>query len=243
MTQLDSMWILEQNYILLEEYKLQLKILRSDEKLRELEAKYRKNEGNLLSLKTILERCRKELVYKEKKLKNSLFTFEELEHNLYDGSISDFKQLDHMSNEREDLHRQIKDLENEIIELMEKIDEIDSKIEISDSEMENLKGIIKKNRKINLTKERELNEKITEVNLKIDEYSNNIDPELLNKYIAIRRKKKNGIAKIVNNICTGCNTVISTYDLDKAKKSDEIICCELCGRILYYANEDVTIHS
>jgi predicted nucleic acid-binding Zn-ribbon protein len=234
MTQLELIWRLEKHFTLLEEYKSNLDILKKDVSLRNLEVKHKKNEENRLGLITLLEKKKELLVTKEKKLKNTSFNYKEIEMSLYSGSITDFKQLDHLSEERKSIELLIKNTENEIIELMLEIDDIISNIESMDMDISNLEQKLKETKKKLIYKATVLDKGITRESNKIDEYSNKIAKELLSKYINIRKKKKYGIVKIVENICTGCNMVISSYDFEKVKNDNEIVYCEQCGRILYY---------
>jgi uncharacterized protein len=60
-----------------------------------------------------------------------------------------------------------------------------------------------------------------------------VDPALLQKYLRIKQNKPMPVSLLKNGRCMGCNMELPSRDLAKIKKSDTIIECENCGRILY----------
>jgi uncharacterized protein len=60
-----------------------------------------------------------------------------------------------------------------------------------------------------------------------------VDPALLQKYERIKQNKPMPVTLLKNGRCMGCNMELPSRDLAKIKKSDTIIECENCGRILY----------
>ena len=98
-----------------------------------------------------------------------------------------------------------------------------------------LKVILKHNHENEINYEniyRELDAKINKKTIDIEKAKLDIDEELLLKYQKIRKNKKSAIAEIKNEVCLGCNMGISKYMVEKIKTSNDIICCENCGRIL-----------
>jgi hypothetical protein len=59
------------------------------------------------------------------------------------------------------------------------------------------------------------------------------DPELLELYEDLRRQKKGvGAAALVDGVCQGCHEKLSAVELDRLKRSEDILRCEYCRRIL-----------
>lgn len=66
-----------------------------------------------------------------------------------------------------------------------------------------------------------------------EESAGRVDPALLQKYERIKQNKPMPVSLLKNGRCMGCNMELPSRDLAKIKKSDIIIECENCGRILY----------
>ena len=74
---------------------------------------------------------------------------------------------------------------------------------------------------------------------KLDEYKANvakaaqgIDPELLEKYKAIKRHAAMPITRLHDDRCGGCNMQLSAADKDKVRSGLPYVECENCGRII-----------
>lgn len=232
MDQLDLLFVLEDHYELLLNY---------EEEKKDLSDKYSNttNINNSIKLENNINIRREniqlieERLYKiEKELLEYNYTIKDIEDKLYSGDTNDIKQLEVLSEEKENLKKTISDTETKLLQYMEDL-EVDEDNLIN---MENqLKDILKQNdenelnyKKIDVELDTDIDKKIED----IEKTKSDIDEELLLKYQKIRKNKKSAIAEIKNEVCLGCNMGISKYVLEKIKTSNDIICCENCGRIL-----------
>ncbi|MCL4378677.1 MAG: C4-type zinc ribbon domain-containing protein [Actinobacteria bacterium] len=149
------------------------------------------------------------------------------------------KEYTALHDEIENLKKKISLIEDTILNLMESDEKLTGQEKIFSLKTES-------DRKIVEEKEKEINQKIAELNKILEEKRKerelllkNVNPEIFSVYDEIRKNKKNGIAIVhvltENNgsICTGCNVYIASYLVEKIKKSKELVQCENCGRILY----------
>ena len=60
-----------------------------------------------------------------------------------------------------------------------------------------------------------------------------VDPALLARYNRIKQNRSKPVTLLKDGRCMGCNMELPSRDLAKLKKSDAIVECENCGRILY----------
>ena len=60
-----------------------------------------------------------------------------------------------------------------------------------------------------------------------------VDPALLARYNRIKQNRSMPVTLLNDGRCMGCNMELPSRDLAKLKKSDAIVECENCGRILY----------
>ena len=60
-----------------------------------------------------------------------------------------------------------------------------------------------------------------------------VDEALLNRYMRIKKNRAMPVSLLKDGRCMGCNMELPSRDLAKIKKSDTVVECENCGRILY----------
>lgn len=62
-----------------------------------------------------------------------------------------------------------------------------------------------------------------------------IDPALLRAYDRLAGVyRRRAVVPIVNGTCSGCFGTLPTARLQEAKLGDKTLCCEHCGRILFW---------
>ena len=64
------------------------------------------------------------------------------------------------------------------------------------------------------------------------EEAKGIDPELLEKYKAIKRHSTPPITRIHDDRCGGCNMQLPAADMNKIRTGAPYVECENCGRII-----------
>jgi uncharacterized protein len=66
-----------------------------------------------------------------------------------------------------------------------------------------------------------------------------IPPQLMRLYDRIRKKRDGvAVAEVESGRCTACNVVVRPHMLQRLGAGDEVMTCEFCGRILFFAAED-----
>lgn len=168
----------------------------------------------------------------EQELKGYNYKIKEIDDKLYSGETKDIKQLEKWTIEKDSINDVINDTETMVLMLMEEIEEIEKESKEIKKSLEHIKCRYKKQLIKYSEMENNLNENIKCGRKNINDIEKTIDDKLLNKYRLIRKNKKTAVAGVKNNICSGCNISISTYILENMKKDEEIMYCELCGRIL-----------
>ncbi len=233
MSNLDRLWDIEKHYGNLDLYIKELKVLDENKEMHRMENRYQ-----------ALKQTYEDLVVKKKELKTNLRKLEQevqiheekfkiAEKTLYNGSVTDLKQLEHLEKEKEYHFGSIDKLEDDILESLGTIEKLDIEIDkisrdvlILDNELVEKK--VESDRLLS-----ELNDKIDKEKSTIEELENSCDENLLGVYHGIRSRKGSGIAEIKNDVCGGCHMRIPENIVEKAKLGKKIINCENCGRILY----------
>lgn len=171
------------------------------------------------------------------KHENSLSQYEyeigSLNDKLYKDNITDIKQLEYLSFQKEEIKKKLKEIEIEMIAYMEEDESIESKHK---DNMSMLKELNEDSTEKDITIKNELKvleEKVKQEENKIKEITGKLDTDLLKRYNSLKERKDRPIIVIENNICVGCNMRLPMYQLEELKDKENIINCESCGRILY----------
>ena len=80
--------------------------------------------------------------------------------------------------------------------------------------------------------------KLEELKRKVANEAEGIDPDLLEKYKAIKRHAAPPITRLHDDRCGGCNMQLSAADKDKVRSGVPYVECENCGRIILIQTVD-----
>ena len=80
-------------------------------------------------------------------------------------------------------------------------------------------------------------EKLQQMRANTEQEAKRIDPDLLNKYRAIKQHCTPPMAKLVNGQCSGCFMSLPSATLLEIRNGSRIVECDNCGRILYDTGE------
>jgi predicted nucleic acid-binding Zn-ribbon protein len=222
---------LDDNCRKLEEFEKKLSELESDPEIITLTREYRSKEKKLAILRESYEKNNLEISRLSGKLDSSLSRIKALDKILYDGSVKDIKQLEHMEKEKNSQVEIKQKLELETIDYMELVDLTDSESKNEERGLAELKTRLRSRKKIIKTEAALITEEINDLKGVIANLESRIDPDLLIKYYSIRSKRGSGVGIIKNDICLGCHMRVATTMIDKIKTGKQVCFCENCGRI------------
>ena len=237
MNQLKLVWELEKYNSLIDGYKINLSKLESSSRLKNMNKRMDELDSNIKHIEGKILENSKMASKLERLLKEYDYTKTKIEEDLYSGKITDLKQLEQLSIDKEETFKLIDELESKILKLIDDNEDLEKNYStIKDDYMK-----LKDDAKIT---EKEFNELVEEVRDKInnskqekDKVLAKIDDKILKRYNLTREKRGRGIVPVNGEICGGCNMRIPTYLIADIRKQTEIIYCESCGRLLYYIEE------
>ncbi len=230
---LELLWELQEHDNKLKDINLKLEEISNGEKAKIISLKLDQMGNKLKDIEKRLENNQLKLNKNNLLLKDLDYRLSKTEKDLYEGKISDLKQLSYLDKEREIIKENIDKKEMEIIEQLE--------------EMENLKEEflrVEKDFNVLRLEYDKLMEKykITIEDLKIktkqelkekEKIISKIEENTLHLYIKLRKEKGNALAEVIEDRCSGCNMLLPTITIDKLKNMSALVYCENCGRILY----------
>ena len=233
MNTLNLLWELESHNLILEQSRSKLEALKDNSIITGLETRLKNIENRYDIQRMRLENITEGIRKSENILKNHEFLHKEKKKMLYEGNIVDINQLEQLAREEEEIEKDIDDLESEIINNLQEIDLIEVELDKMETEIFLIREYREKQVEELLRQIGEVEEIILEEMDHISLLSSKIDKKTLNIYEKIRKAKVNAVVAVKDEICTGCNVRIPSYQKQPLNEGIEIVICESCGRIMY----------
>lgn len=233
MGEIEGLWELQKHTNIIKDISISLKEVKSGNKIKDLGVRLNGTEEKLISLETRIDEKEVKLNKSNLILKDYYNKLQEIDKNLYEGSISDLKQLTFLNQERDNIKSKIGEKEMEILYLLEEMDELKQEFMTIKENFNNLKKEYRKVVKEYKTVIEELKLKAKDEKEKIEKIAPTIDKDLLKKYYDLIQSRGVAVVEVIDNRCSGCNMVLPSITLDKLKNNSSILYCENCERMLY----------
>ena len=231
---LEKVLELQVHYNKLEAAEKELHKFENDQEIPKLERTCISDRNNLEKVFLTYKENEREIKDSSRDLEDYGLKLNKTETTLYNGEITDLKQLEHLNKEKTYLMELIDTLENKIIGFLEKNDKLEKSIFDWENEIKNKEKMIRDLDKINRKKLSNIKKEIEVEKSSIEEHTQEIDPVVLELFLSIKEKKKDsGIATLIGNVCSECNMMIRPAQVDKIRLAKEVNTCENCGRILF----------
>jgi len=141
-----------------------------------------------------------------------------------------------MGREIERFQQEISKLEDQELELMEQADQLKAQIGREEKETASTKGAIARQMTNLEEKQGALGQRLEELKKEREELASKVDEDLLDRFNRLFASKGDAaVVALEHDVCTGCHMKVTTATAVRAKGGREIVSCEQCGRILYFA--------
>ena len=164
-------------------------------------------------------------------LVNKLTTAEE---KLYNGRIKDPKELTNLQHEVDGLRVRRNHLEDKALEIMDQVELSTASVATLRDELKILENEWQSQQQQLSTDMEQLKTTLSDLRHKRQLLSTNIDSQAIELYQELKKQKGQAIAKVEQGICRGCRILLPTSELQQAR-SDSLVQCSSCGRILFLA--------
>ena len=132
--------------------------------------------------------------------------------------------------------KEIERIEDAEIELMEEAEKISGHVAQAEQELAAAKRQGQQQEADLKRKQQTLEELLRETGSEREKLSQGVDPDLLFRYSRLfATKGGNAVVPIEHEFCMGCHMKNTTTLVHRVKLGREVVYCEQCGRILYYA--------
>jgi len=156
------------------------------------------------------------------------------QQKLYQGSVTNARELANIEREIEALGRQRSDLDGRILELMEEAEKLQEAADLAEAKARQAEthhaDVVAAFR----ARHEALSLELAELQPRRAEAAAAItDAALLKRYEAIRTKAGGvGIARVEGNDCGGCHMTLPSSIVKAVRESPDVQTCENCGRLL-----------
>lgn len=139
-----------------------------------------------------------------------------------------------LGNEIERYTGDVDQLETKLLEFMEEADELRAKLAEAEARLAKSQEVVDADLADLVTRRSNLEKQIGETQADRAKLAEKADPEVLNLYERLLRKKGGvAIAPEVNGQCGGCHVKLIAATKVKLHAENSIVQCETCGRILF----------
>lgn len=150
------------------------------------------------------------------------------------------KEYQAMLKEIETIEQRNSEIEDEILSLLEKMDAFRRELQEQEKTLQGARLKYEEAKKKTEEELHSLDEEIFACQKNLQGLSGDIERDLMKKYEIIK-KRKNGLAvvAVLKGVCSGCHLNIPPQMYNELLKSDHILSCPNCNRIIYWDEKNV----
>jgi len=153
---------------------------------------------------------------------------------LYEGSVKNPKELTNLQHEVEGLKSKREQLEDKALEVMEQVELTETSVTEITNESKRLEAEWQSQQQQLSNNMEELKTTLSDLKCNRETLSISINPEAIEFYDKLKKRKGSAMAKVEQGICRGCRISLSAAELQQAR-SGNLVQCSNCGRILFLA--------
>lgn len=215
-----------------------------------LEVKLREGQmsGELKSLKNEIEKGRaifNKLKEEYNFLKKELKTREmdvaavneqagQLGQKLYDGSITNVKEINSSSKKLDSLKDKVVRAEDEMLAIMERRDSLRARLEGMSAELNRKAEVYRRLHGSYLANQQKVRQLLAQIPLTRQKLLDRVDADLWKKYLEMKKSFSEPLARVEKGTCMGCRVGTPFNDLRLLKQGEGLVFCSHCGRMLYW---------
>ena len=155
-----------------------------------------------------------------------------IEEKLYSGKIKDSKELTNLQHEVDGLRVRRNQLEDKALEIMNQVELSTTSVDTLSNELKTLEAEWHSQQQQLSTKMEQLETTLSDLRHKRQLLSAKIDPQAIEFYQELKKRKGRAVVKVEQGICCGCRISLPTTELQRAR-GDSLVQCSSCGRILF----------
>lgn len=207
------------------------------EELKSLKAEIEEGRSLFNKLKEEYSNLKKGQKLKEMDVNEANEQLKNLGQKLYDGSITNVKEMNSNSKKLESLKSKVKQTEDDILTYMEKQDELRAKLEKMSAELNNKAEDYRRKHGSLLANQQKVRQLIAQIPLARQKLLDKLEVEIWHKYMDMKKRFNDPLARVEKGTCMGCRVGITFSELRLLKLGEELVYCSHCGRMLYWERQ------
>jgi predicted nucleic acid-binding Zn-ribbon protein len=149
--------------------------------------------------------------------------------------IKNVKELQALQREIEQIRQANSEMEEEIIKMMEELEAIKATVKAKDDELAKLKEQWEQRQEVLSAQISGIDQKMTEACSRRQSIASQINGDLISRYeLIFARRGGTAVVEVTGGICQGCYMNIPPQLWNEIIRSDKMIVCPSCQRILYH---------
>ncbi len=142
-----------------------------------------------------------------------------------------------IGHEIERYQKEISAIEDRELEVMVEADKLKAQLAAEEKQAATARASIVRQTADLETKEKTLDSRLQELTKESEEIASRIDEDLLSVFRRLFASKGDAaVVALEHEVCTGCHMKLTAQTAHRVKGGKEIVSCEQCGRILYWAD-------
>jgi uncharacterized protein len=199
-------------------------------------------DSSLRKLRAEFETAQQQLQAGLQAQKEAEWTLDDLEHRLkeqdlrlYNGSVSNAKELQALQLEAQRLKAQQSRQEDTLLQVIDVTESLSESVQRKQSALKQAEDFWQQEHEGLIVRHTGVENRIQELQSKRIQLASGIQEGLLKRYDTMRRTKQGrAVSKVEQNSCQWCRVILTPSELQHARISAELQMCSNCGRILYY---------
>lgn len=202
--------------------------------LRDLKNEIEKDRVVFNKLKEKYKGLKKDLRAKELDATSVTEQVRSLGQKLYGGMITNIKEINTSNKKLDSLKSMVDRTEEEILNLMEDAGEIKAKLEEMSSRLNSKAENYRRMHGTYLANQQNVRQQLAQIPLQRQKLLDKLDVDLWNKYLEMKKRYNDPLARVEKGNCMGCRMGIPFNDMRLLKQGEGLVYCSNCGRILFW---------
>ena len=157
------------------------------------------------------------------------------EQRLYNGTVSNPKELASLQQEVQRLRAQQNRQEDHVLEVIETTEALQETAQRKATALQKAEETWQQENAAMILRREQLEAHKQETQAKRTAFASGIDAALLSRYEAMRRTKQGrAVSKVEQSSCQWCRVILTPSELQRVRINSDLQTCSNCGRILYY---------
>ena len=202
--------------------------------LRALKMNIEENRALFNSLKEEYSQLKKELKKRELDTDELKGRVEEFGGKLYDGSITNPKEIQNSSKKFESLKDEVKRTEELTLMTMESLEEMRQRLEGLSTDLSVKALHFRQLHGTYLGNQQKIKKLLAQIPQAREKLLEKVEVGVWKKYVEMKKKLADPLAKVEKGTCMGCRVGLSFHDLRTLKAGEDLHHCQNCGRMLFW---------